>query len=104
MRVSKYSTVTRIAFLTGPVPVTVDPRKDDDDDNDDEDHDNVRHDHDTNPPKQAYPEVHHTSAQADLNPKHTTPQQHPKQAETLNTATPPGVAGGTPQPTQTRKD
>ena len=46
------STVTRIAFLSGPRPVAVDPRKEHDDDDDDDD--------DFETPRAPNREPHHT--------------------------------------------
>ena len=58
------ATVTRIAFLIGPVPVSVDPKTEQYDDDDDDDGDG---DIDA-----AYPEPPHTAAQANPNPNRTT--------------------------------
>ena len=54
------ATVTRIAFLIGPVPVSVDPKTEQYDDDGDGDID------------AAYPEPPHTAAQANPNPNRTT--------------------------------
>ena len=115
------ATVTRMAFLSGPLPVAVDPRKqhddddhhhhddaDDDGDDDDDDDDDDDSKHPGRPKPRSTP--HHRSSQgrrADPDPEpHTTPSR-PKSRTTLHYVgtppTPPPPSYPPPPPTKWSK-